>query len=430
MSKKYHVNPETGEVGVCKAHQRECRYGGDDYGSKYHFDSMERAQFAGEKVLGNKYDVVLRKSQDKGEYNTKKDIRTLETYIDSPRHKMTPQDATRVQKVKQAVLQHLAERAKKGGLASSDTLNDRAAAWEVANQLLKYALRKNSNLIAGNLARAEIRENGRAQFPNEGKRFSVNDVLVLKSREEFIKKGREAITAEMSKVLSRGNVEEGAKFVSEVDGVRVSGSVKRSTQADYDKIGDLPLSQFRSIAVPVEEFDQKKLQEMPMEMKRKIMNRTVRSDFIQLRKLSGGEGSFRPVTDFGDGNDDKKVHQSTENMAHFYAQARDEFGSNHTDITKDYQSMTEVFKANGNPERPTVFPGKARGNGVMVSPMVNVKRISTIRKEGIMTDDELSQYTKISHKPDYQLAVEKLGQKKADELFPLGMSYHVTYAKE
>ncbi len=48
---KFHINPETGNVGSCKAEQGGCPFGGDEM----HFTSTAAARQAAERILSEKY---------------------------------------------------------------------------------------------------------------------------------------------------------------------------------------------------------------------------------------------------------------------------------------------------------------------------------------------------------------------------------------
>lgn len=49
MTKKFHINPETGVVGECRA-EKKCSFESDDYSSE-HYDTYEEAYYASEKML-------------------------------------------------------------------------------------------------------------------------------------------------------------------------------------------------------------------------------------------------------------------------------------------------------------------------------------------------------------------------------------------
>lgn len=58
MSKKYHVNPATGDVAVCHAKTRACIYGGDES----HGETREDAQAKYEAKMNQKAPVKLSKT--------------------------------------------------------------------------------------------------------------------------------------------------------------------------------------------------------------------------------------------------------------------------------------------------------------------------------------------------------------------------------
>lgn len=53
MTTKYHLNPETGVPGVCKANKRDCKFGSDTK----HFDTKEAAVFYYEETWSKNYDI-------------------------------------------------------------------------------------------------------------------------------------------------------------------------------------------------------------------------------------------------------------------------------------------------------------------------------------------------------------------------------------
>lgn len=60
--KKYHVNPETGAPGICRAKDGKCPYGGIS-GTENHYDTYTEAQKAQEKILSVKH-VLLPESDN------------------------------------------------------------------------------------------------------------------------------------------------------------------------------------------------------------------------------------------------------------------------------------------------------------------------------------------------------------------------------
>lgn len=57
MSKKYHLNPETGAPGICRAKNGNCPYGGNT-GKENHFDTFGEAQIASQTLLSSKHGLL------------------------------------------------------------------------------------------------------------------------------------------------------------------------------------------------------------------------------------------------------------------------------------------------------------------------------------------------------------------------------------
>jgi len=62
---RWHVNPETGDVGLCNATKKTCPYGGEEYGDTMHFPTREAAQTAVEEHFEDLYGGSLPESAQK-----------------------------------------------------------------------------------------------------------------------------------------------------------------------------------------------------------------------------------------------------------------------------------------------------------------------------------------------------------------------------
>lgn len=409
---RYHVNPGTGESGLCGATQKPCPHGGAS-GNENHYATEAEARAAGEAMLAQRHGTFAAKRATKrpSRVSVKSVDATTSEFAGVP---MSRSEALLRQQMVNMAQDFVGHRAALGDLKVNPGKGDDARAQDVLHNAIEFARSRGNIHLAEKLAKAQVLPTSAIESPDGNIKFYTEDLIERDTAVKTVKDGREEILASITRVAQEAPT---GKYQ-----VKTAAGSFNLTVSD-DGINEAALArltpaQRQAISTPRSVIDIDLAREhLDGDELRQVISQTQVLDYLSGSPRDIGQKKVRVRTEFGGADATAKVNDGLSAMADLYGDARDTFGKSYKDMTTERDAMAVQTKAAAvmaGRHMNTVVPGRSRKNALIVTGRDSIDRDLATK---ILSPEKLARITKVTHVPSKTAAAKVLTPEQMGTIF-------------
>lgn len=414
---KYHVNADTGKIGICRADVKACpvgKAGGE------HFDNGLDAQKFSDKLRNDKYNPLAGLKKD----GVKRDVRSdtvksrkavahnEEIYAGQ---KMTTVEANLRQKIDSMATNFVKLRGEIGDLSIEQGKGDPVRAQESLENAITFAAeRQNTNLIE-KLAKAKAYPTS-VILTSNGEKVYSDQLSDVDRAFKHIEDGRAAIQYQ---ILKASNDAPAGKYISRTDNAVVTVSITDDDVND-DEFKKLPEDIRKQLSTPYKALSIEAARDYLTDDEfSKVVKETHALDYVNGRPRDIGLENVPVRTELVGTNDADKVQNGADSVAEMYQASRKQFGGSVKSLKERRNNMAATVKesaslAGSRMDRNIFIPGRSRHNGIIVS---GRQMIDTEMAKNVLDAEQLEAITKTTFRPNAKKAKEILSPEVFDKVF-------------
>lgn len=415
---KYHISPETGRPNICKA-EYKCRLKDENGLSSAHFESKDEARAFAEQSLKNKhgsFSTLVKTSKKLNTSNPDKVIRQGKT--------MTTDTAFLKDSLKSMSRNLVETRAEYGSVSLGDY--DKEKAKQRLFSAIEFAdVRQDTNLMK-KVSKAQVWMGARFKDV-DGNAFTTDDLLDNQVKIKHIDEGRKKLVEELTDFARNNYIPQGTYKASNSAG---SYSVTVKDGAFNEKeFNRIPESLRNELYKEEDTIDSALIREkLSKDKQEAILVPSQTISYVIGKPHNVGQDDVMAEIRMSGDNDIERFQSGVNNIAKFYEDSRNSFGTSYRDMKANSTKMSNVAKSSVQDVNSNVLLGaRAASNGAVIS---HSYRVSKEKAEDLLTPAELASVTTKKKVIDIDKARKALAPHVFDRMFNArSVSLRVTEAK-
>lgn len=406
MLKKYHVNEDTGKIGICRAQPGTCPVGP-------HTDKGVEAQAISDKILSDLFEPLKGvKRQPRSE------VVASRKHVDYTTgefagNKMSHREADYQQKIASMASNFVDLRADLGDVVAVQSKGDPERARETLQNSIKFAaVRKNTALIE-KLAKSKAEPTSVIMTRN-GEKIYADDLSDADRAFKHLEDGRDAIQFALNRVAL--DAEPGV-YNASVNGVNVKVSVSDDAVDDVE-FSKLSPELRKQLSTPYSALSIELARDFLSDDEfSAVVKETKALDYVNGRPRDIGLNNVPVRTELKGDDGSAKVKDGAMAIAEMYSDSRKQFGASQKALKERRNIMASAVKesASRNGDRYNTFiPGRSRYNGLVVS---GRQMIDADKARSILSDEKIAAITKTTFRPNVKKAKQILPAEIFEKVF-------------
>lgn len=398
MAGKIHNGPNG--PGPCGAGPggRGCPFDPEGTGEN-HFDTKEEAQAAFDSKMESEHGLVATASK-----TPKKAAEPKEKWVANPKEQaLRDKNAEFARKIVEL-------RAQQGDVTFEDANPERAQ--RRLSEAIGYAQERDNVNLVSKLTSAKVLPSGAFQRKEDGKRVNTDAVIKDYVAEKAIDAGRAKIEAAIRGKISEGVIKEG-KYTHKDDSGTYSLTVQPGfNESAYEKLDEKTKAAISSPKTSIsKDLAKEKLSAEDFE---KISSKQQVMDFSIGKEPDVGQDKLKPNLEIKGKTSEAAAESALTNLSDFTQAAETQYGSKKDRAARKSENAEIIKSAVADKGQNTFSPGRAYGNGVLISArtMVNPKAA-----EEHLTPKQLKAITTTVNAPDPEKAKKELSAETYSAIF-------------